>query len=131
MWIKGDKMIESRMEHSCFYDNHSNSIFVIGGWHLEPGNAYEMFTTHQLNLDTEQWEFAPYLPKPLGQSAAVASNSIDYIGFIAGGGKIYPKYKVFGLRRRDLTWELMPQRLQTARSLHSMVNVANHEVPGC
>ena len=96
-------------------------------------------TVEQWNLNTNQMESLPPLPEDIWGSAGVASKSIDYIGFVAGGllenhrniTNSRPTNKVFGLRRRDLKWEVLPQRLQTARWKHSMVNVAQPEVPGC
>ena len=116
-WIQGPKLKEKRGWHSCFYDIKSNSVFVIGG-----SNGNRLSTTEKWNLDTNQWESTPSLPEPLEYSAGVASNSVDYIGFVAGGWTNSGiTNKIFGLRRRDLNWEVMPQQLQTARYDHSMV----------
>ena len=120
-------MKEKRGYHSCFYDIKSDSVFVIGGW-----NGTRLATAEKWNFDTNQWESTPSLPEPLAFSAGVASKSMDYIGFVAGGetSSGYTN-KIFGLRRRDLEWEVMPQQLQTARAWHSMVNLPNDQVPGC
>ena len=75
----------------------------------------------------------PSLPEPIGRSAGVASKSMEYTGFIAGGnspGHVWNR-KVLGLRRRDLVWEVMPQKLQTARRYHSIVNLPYDQIPGC
>lgn len=120
-------MKEKRAFHACFHDIESNSVYVIGG-----SNGRRLATTEKSNLDTNQWEPAPSLPEPLLSSAGVALKSIDYIGFVTGGyTNSGTTNKVFGLRRSDLNWEVMPQQLQTARSLHSMVNLPSHQVPGC
>ena len=120
-------MKEKRDRHSCFYDIKSNSVCVIGGY-----NGNKLATTEKWNLDTNQWESTPSLPEPLYHSAGVASKSNDYIGFVAGGYTSSGRTnKVFGLRRRDLKWEVIPQRLQTARYHHSMVNLPSDQVPGC
>ena len=127
-WTQGPKMKEKREYHSCFYDIKSNSVYVIGGY-----NGNKLATTEKWNLDTNQWESTPPLPEPLSHSAGVASNSIEYIGFVAGGLTAGDERtnKVFGLRRRDLNWEIMPQQLQTGRYAHSMVNLPSDQVPGC
>jgi len=128
-WTRGPKMKEKRSGHSCFYDIKSNSVFVIGGW-----NGKKRFaTTERWNLDTNQWESTPSLPKPLTYSAGVASKSMDYMGFVAGGeiNSGRKTNEIFGLRRRDLKWEIMPQQLQKARTYHSMVNLDSDQVPGC
>ena len=136
-WKQGPRMKEKREEHSCFYDNHSNSIFVVGGRNESNYTFPAPTTTEQLNLDTKEWKSAPSLPEPTLGSAGVASKSIDYVGFVTGG-YVGPQYvdweranKVYGLRRKDLNWEVMPQQLESLRVSHSMVNVAYHEVPGC
>ena len=126
-WTQGPKMKEQRYLHSCFYDIKSNSVFVIGGW-----NGNRLATTEKWNLDTNKWELTPSLPETLDDSAGVSSNSIDYIGFVAGGYTSSGNTnKIFGLRPRDLKWEVMPQQLQTARNGHSMVNLPSDQVPGC
>ena len=130
-WSQGPTMKEKRIEHSCFYDDHTNSIFVVGG----QGGLYnnQLATTEQWQLDTNQWISTPSLPEPLVRSAGVASKSMEYTGFIAGGnspGHVWNR-KVLGLRRRDLVWEVMPQQLQTARMYHSIVNLPYDQIPGC
>ena len=129
-WTKGPTMKEKRGWHVCFYDIISNSVYVIGG-----SNMKRLATTEKWNLDTNQWESTQSLPEPLSHSAGVASNSIEYIGFVAGGltggGDGGRTNKVFGLRRRDLNWEIMPQQLQTGRYAHSMVSLPSDQVPGC
>ena len=126
-WTRGPKMKEKRRYHSCFYDIKSNSVFVIGGW-----NGTRLATTEKWNLDTNKWESTPSLPESLYKSAGVASKSMDYIGFVAGGYTNNGNTnKIFGLRRRDLKWEIMPQQLQTARDSHSMVNLPSDQIPGC
>ena len=127
-WTQGPTMKEKRELHVCFYDSKSNSIHIIGGWN---GNN-NLATTEKWNLDTNQWESTPSLPEPLNSAAGVASKSIDYIGFVAGGetNSGYTN-KIFGLRRRDLKWEVMQQQLQKARHGHSMINLPSDQVSGC
>ena len=133
-WTQGPIMKQKRYHHSCFYDDHTNSIFVVGGYGGYNTGAYD--TTEQWNLETSQWISTPSLPEPLYDSAGVASKSMDYIGFVAGGrsGGLTDSNntkKVLGLRRRDLEWEGMPQQLRTARRDHSMVNLPYDQIPGC
>ena len=134
-WTPGPKMKEKRGYHSCFYDIQSNSVFVIGGY-TDGYNGNHLATTEKWNLDTNKWESTPSLPEALSFSAGVASKSLDYIGFVAGGktggfATGGTTNKIFGLRRRDLNWEVMPQQLQTARYQHSMVNLPSDQVPSC
>ena len=90
-------------------------------------------------MDNNIWESTTNLPEALFDSAAVASKSEQFIGFIAGGlrekndgEKIYrATEKIWGMRRKDLAWVEMPQKLKGTRHSHSMLNLASGEVPGC
>ena len=123
-------MKEKRSDHSCFYDDQTNSVFVVGGW-----NGNRLASTEQWRLDTNQWTSTPDLPEPLSESAGVASKSSQFFGFIAGGrtniGVNAKTNKIHGIRRSDLTWEVMPQQLKIARKVHSMVNLPYDQIPGC
>ena len=136
-WSQGPSLKEKRGYHSCFYDDQTNSIFVVGGQNSHPhnpDNQIRVATTEQWRLDSNQWVSTPSLPEPIKTSAGVASKSIQYIGYIAGGtnGEAgLATNKVYGLRRRDLVWEVMPQKLKTARYYHSMVNLPVDQIPGC
>ena len=125
-WSQGPSMNQKRYGHSCFYDDQTNSVFVVGGY-----NGNTLATTEQWNLDTNQCISTPDLPEPLSRSAGVASKSEQFVGFVAGGTNGQLTNKIYGLRRSDLTWEIMPQKLQTARLAHSMVNVPVDQIPGC
>ena len=136
-WSQGPTMKEKRMVHSCFYDGHTNSIFAVGGKNHEDldsfgGAVNQLASTEQWKLDTNQWISTPSLPGPLSHSAGVASKSMEYIGFIAGG---YTNYnytkKVLRLRRRNLVWEVAPQQLKKARRDHSIVNLPYDQIHGC
>ena len=127
-WSQEPSMNQKRSRHSCFYDDQTNSVFVVGGYDY----PNRLASTEQWNLDTNQWISTPALPEPLHYSAGVASKSSQFVGYVAGGWS-YVGYtnKVLGLRRNDLVWEVMPQQLQTARREHSMVNVPADQIPGC
>ena len=126
-WTQGPSMNQKRSGHSCFYDDQTNSVFVVGG-----SNGNILATTEQWRLDTNQWISTPDLPEPLYLSAGVASKSTQYVGFVAGGYNGTSKTnKIYGLRRNVLTWEAMPEQLQTARTYHSMVNPPVDQIPGC
>ena len=127
-WSQGPSLKEKRYGHSCFYDDQTSSIFVVGG-----SNGNTLATTEQWRLDTNQWISTPDLPEPLYNFAGVASKSSRFVGFVAGGYNMYAgrTNKVLGLRRSDLVWEVMPQQLKIARWRHSMVNVPADQIPGC
>ena len=131
-WTSGPPMKEKRKYHSCFYDIETNSVFVAGGVGKEFGVETDLETTERLNLDNNVWESTPSLPGPLAYSAGVESKSREYVGFVAGGSMFsIVEDKVWGLRRKDLNWEELPQQLKTMRWDHSMVNLAADKVPGC
>ena len=90
-------------------------------------------STEKLNLNENlNWKSTTDLPEPLSSSAGVASNSNELIGYVAGGEtKNKNPDKIWGLRRTDLNWVEMPKRLQKSRYSHTMVNVADDEIPGC
>ena len=122
--------------HSCFYDRKSNSVYVAGGRNRKEhpfdkvGN-----TTEKWNLGKSSWEKIHSLPTFRGTAilrpAAVASNSKNLIGLFAGGFTGYGmSNKIYGLRRRDEKWIVMPKRLiHGGRDSHSMVNLAADEKP--
>ena len=125
-WTTGPSMNEKRSFFSCFYDKQSNSIYVIGGAGLA--------TTEKWNLKNNIWEPSTNLNEPLYNSAAVASKSEEYIGFVSGGTtkiKDRSTNNVWGLRRSDEKWIKIKQGLKTPRSYHTMVNVDSEEIPGC
>ena len=128
-WTKGPALRETRSYHSCFYDELSNSVFVIGGW----GKNGSLKSTEKLTLNGNfNWQSTTDLPEPLHASAAVASNSNRFMGFVAGGSANNGKTdKIWGLRRTDLNWVEMQKRLQIPRRSHSMVNIASDKIPGC
>ena len=78
------------------------------------------------------WESTTDLTEPLSSSAAVASNSNQFIGYVAGGNTNNGLTdKIWGLRRTDLKWVEMTKRLQIPRYRHTMVNLASDDIPGC
>merc|ERR1719245_2125945 len=77
-WTKGPALREKRHYHSCFYDELSNSVFVIGGY-----NRRRLKSTEKLTLNENfNWESTTDLPEPSYESAAVASNSNRFLGFV-------------------------------------------------
>ena len=112
------------------YDEQSNYVFAIGGYN---DGWRRLKSTEKLRMNGNSiWESTTDLPEPLYRSAAVASNSNAFIGYVAGGSTSNGRNdKVWGLRRTDLNWVEMPKRLQNSREDHTMVNVASDEIPGC
>ena len=71
----------------------------------------------------------PNLKQPVMYSAAVSSRSVEYVGYLVGGGTYDRKHHIFnpaknwGLRRRDMEWIEMSRQLKIPRVGHSAVNV--------
>ena len=104
------------------------SVFAIGG----NSNGGRLKSTEKLRIGNSIWESTTDLLEPLSSSAAVASNSNQFIGYVAGGWTNNKRTdKIWGLRRTDLIWMEMPKRLQKSRSDHTMVNIASDKIPGC
>ena len=77
-WIAGPKMKAKREEHSCFYDQESNSVFVVGGFARNSLTGAVLSTTERLNLDYNVWESTPSFPLQIRYSQGVASKSTNY-----------------------------------------------------
>ena len=103
---------------------------MIGGLHWRYRRSK---STEKLKLNENfNWESTTDLPEPLSSSAAVASNSNEFIGYVAGGYTNDRRTdKIWGLQRTNLSWVEMPKRLQIPRQSHSMVNIASDKIPGC
>ena len=129
-WTKGPALREKRSYHSCFYDAKWKTVFVIGG---KDENLKRSKSTEKLKMNEQlSWELTTDLPEPLLYSAAVASNSNVFNGYVAGGCTNNTRTdKIWGLRRTDLNWVEMPKRLQKSKFRHSMVNIASDKIPGC
>ena len=133
-WKNGPSMHDKRSQHGCFYDQQTNSVVVLGGSNGMKGTGTEsgLKSSEQWNLGSKKWISLADFPTSIISSEAVESKSGEYLGFAAGGQTSKEtSNKVWGLRRKDMTWWKMPQRLQRARQYHSIVNVPSDEIPGC
>ena len=91
-------------------------------------------TTEKWTIGTNAWEASSVLPEKISYSAAVSSNSQEYVGYMAGGytNTDGTTNKVYALRRRDEQWiQLESKSLQQRRSRHTLVNLGPSEIPGC
>jgi len=126
-WAQGPTMNEKRNGHSCFYDNQTNSVYVVGG---------DSTQTEIWNMESKKWEYGPVFPRPQQHAAAVASKSAEYIGYVAGGDSVDSvdsrlTKKIWGLKRNSHKWIEMPQTLNRRCAIHSMVTIASDEMQGC
>ena len=97
-------------------------------------NGALLDTTEKWTIGTNAWEASSVLPEKIEESAAVSSNSQEYVGYMAGGLTNHHgnTNKIYALRRRDEQWiQLESKSLQLRRRGHSLVNLGPYEVPGC
>merc|ERR1712218_701752 len=128
-WEQGPSLIQRRYRHSCFTDEQTKTVFVMGGL-----NGGSLDTTEKWTFGTNAWEASSVLPEKIYLSAAVSSNSQEYVGYMAGGwtNTDGTTNKIYALIRRDEQWvQLESKSLQQRRSYHSLVNLGPYEVPGC
>ena len=124
-------MNTKRHYHSCFVDQATSSVYVIGG------------RNDQLDIisSTEKWTFGrtfwqplANLPVAIADASAVSSNEKVFVGYMAGGGNNgYKRYSdiIFGLRRRDMAWVELSKRMKLGRECHSLVNIPAKQIFGC
>ena len=132
-WRSGPQMNEKRVFHSCFQDHQTNSVYVVGGYSIDMLTS--LASTEKWNMKSNTWEYVSDFPIKISYSAAVASKSKEYIGFVTGGvsekGEKDIRNEIWGLRRNDHKWIKMPQSLKVGRAGHSMVNLDMTEMPEC
>ena len=123
-------MNTKRRQHACFVDEATSSIHVIGGYDGEVYNRLQ--STEKWLFGTYSWQPSANFPEKIIGPRAVSANSNEYVGYMAGGTVRY-RYtsKVWGLRREDMTWIEMSQKLKTGRLHHSLLNVPMDKVLGC
>ena len=103
----------------------------MGGWSFDGGL---LDTTEKWTIGTNAWEASSVLPEKIDRSAAVSSNSQEYVGYMAGGDTNTDgtTNKIYALRRRDEQWiQLESKSLQQRRDDHTLVNLGPSEIPGC
>ena len=117
-----------RSKHSCFYDQKTNSILVMGGQNVQGFlDSTEIWT---IGTDTFKISSSSTLPKAITHSASVPSNSEEYVGYIAGGFGAYKD--ILGLKRVGMNWvELESKSLYQYRGQHSLLNIPLESIPGC
>ena len=136
-WTKGPTLREKRYRHSCFYDEETNTVFVVGGYGKKVLPTIvinnKLSTTEKLKLDQYLfWEPATDLPEPVALSSAVSSKSKEFLGYLAGESTSNEYTdKIWGLQRSDLKWVEISKRLQIPRNDHTMVNVGSEDIPKC
>ena len=108
-------------------DPRTDTIYVMGG-------AQELTTESlQWNQANSKWKMGSNLKERLASSAAVSSRSNKFVGYLVGGWTtdvLTPTSKIWGLRRYDMEWIEMSERLRIPRTGHSLVNVQLGEI-GC
>lgn len=128
-WSEGPKMNTKRFFHACLADEETSSIYVVGG---RDDQLNILSSTEKWTLGQSSWQPSANLPETISESSAVSSNGNKFVGYLAGGwtGKEYSK-DIFGLRRRDMTWNKMNKTMKKRRYLHSLLNIPVNQVLGC
>ena len=122
-------MNTKRAGHACFIDQAASAIYVVGGRRL---NSTEKWTFGQ-----NSWEPSASLPVALEDSAAVSSNTDNFIGYMAGGwwrkenGRAGVSQNIYGLTRSEMTWIKLNKTMKIGRWFHSLLNIPANQVLGC
>ena len=122
-------MNEKRADHACLVDEETNTIHVIGGM----GDGNRLKSTEKWKFGTDSWISGAYLPEAVASSAAVNSNSAEYIGYLVSGNTDNgPTSKIYHLRRKDMSWiEYGSKNVNLPRYLHTVVKIPGDQIPGC
>ena len=129
-WTQGPNMISNRLLPSCMVDHETGMIHVMGGH----SSGQSLASTETLKIGEGKWKVGSNLPMPLDLSAAASSRYSEYVGYLAGG---YNRQSssiqdvILGLRRSNMTWVELSNKLQTSRAGHSLVNIRFDKLPGC
>ena len=126
-WTKGPSLNIFRRLHACMVDLNTETIYVMGGWN---GNV-PLDSTEALEKGSKKWKMGSNLKQGVFNAAAVSSRSVEYVGYMVGGGPNDAlTSKSWGLRRRDMEWIEMSTQLEIPRKGHSVVNIQLGEI-GC
>ena len=120
-WIEGPELKVGRYLHSCARiptNNQSSdsSIIVVGGY-----NGKDMSSVEVLDEGSNEWRQGPQLPFPICCSGIVQHplGGVALIGGRATDVTLLDTIYHLAHAGNDAKWELMPQKLQTARCYHT------------
>ena len=119
-------MKTKRSGHACFTDKASPSIYIAGG---EDDQGVELSSTEKWTLDEYAWQSSANLPEAIYWSAAVSSNTEEFIGYMAGG--FNARNKIYGLRRREMEWIKLSKTMKIGRHDYSILNIPANQILGC
>ena len=127
-WTKGPSLNIFRRLHACMVDLNTETIYVMGGWN---GNV-PLDSTEALEKGSKKWKMGSNLKHGVFNAAAVSSRSVEYVGYLVGGGPIDGPMvsEIWGLRRHDMEWIELSKKLKIPRESHSLVNVQLEDI-GC
>ena len=121
-------MIRKRFAHACFTDKASSSIYIAGS-HGTQRDSTEKWT---LTESENAWQPSANLPEAIYWSAAVSSNTDEFIGYIAGGYSWTRWTKnIYGLKRRQEEWITLNKTMKIERYGHSILNIPANQILGC
>ena len=128
IWTEGPSLNIERVNHPCMVDQKTEAIHVMGG---EDDDLNNLKSTETLKKGSEKWKMGSNLQEKTDASTAVSSRSVEYVGYMVGGGpNDNLTSKSWGLRRRDMEWIEMSTQLEIPRKGHSVVNIQLGEI-GC
>ena len=125
-WSEGPKMNTKRWFHACFQDTETSTIYIAGGWDAQWRG---LNSTEKWTLEENSWKPSANLPEAISHSSAISSNTVEFIGYMAGGYSA--QKKIYGLRRRQMRWIKVNKTMKTGRSSHSLLNIPANQILGC
>ena len=132
-WIEGPPLLSGRHAQSCgkirqSIDNPQLSVIVVGGH----DGSKDINSTEILDVGASEWRRGPDLPEGISCSELLEEPSGSIL--LIGGQRSSPYVTsdIFRLPHagEDAEWELLPQRLQTARRYHTAFFVPD-EIVDC
>ena len=122
-------MKTKRGGHSCFQETESSTIYIAGG---QDDQWNDLSSTEKWTFEENSWKPSANLPEAIDWSSAVASNTDEFVGYMAGGvTRSRVLHYIYGLRRGDMTWIKSNNTIKMGRYGHSLLNIPANQVLGC
>ena len=121
-------MNTKRFYHSCFTDEKTSSIYIVGGFEDQ---MTRLSSTEKWTFEQNSWQPSANFPKPISSSTAVSSYTDEFIGYMAGGYPTRYSKNIYGLRRRQIEWIKLNKTIKTRRYAHSLLNIPADQILEC
>ena len=128
-WKRGPTLNYKRRDHSCATVKDMNGNFA----NVIAAGGERVKSVEILNIASSKWENGPDLPKPIEESALVASDPHDtsVIAYlIAGQDGDSALAEIYSLPRSLTSWQLVGH-LAKKRLWHVALSVTSDILPGC